>query len=173
MTIEDLYHRAWRTPGNIHEHCPTLRALASILPRVVELGTNQAVSTTALLAGRPKSLTTWDLHESREANALAEYAGRTDYRVRQGDSRLIDIDECDLLFIDTLHTREQLSIELARHSPQVTTAIVLHDTTTFGATGEDGTLGLRPAIDEFIARGDWRIEADWPGCNGLMMLRRR
>ena len=51
MNLEDLYYHRMTTPGNIHEHLPTLRAFSCGV--VVEIGTNEAVSTTALLAAQP------------------------------------------------------------------------------------------------------------------------
>ena len=172
MNLEDLYHLRLTTPGNIHEHLPTLRAFSR--GTVVEIGTNQAVSTTALLAAQPDSLTTWDLNPSPEAEALREHAGRTRYDVRQGDSRYIDIGQCDVLFIDSLHTREQLDIELRRHAPNVAESILMHDTTIFGERGEDGGQGLLVAIRGFLADfPEWRWISHWPNCNGLTLLRRR
>jgi hypothetical protein len=172
VNLEDLYHLRLTTPGNIHEHLPTLRAFSRGV--VVEIGTNEAVSTTALLAGQPDSLTTWDLNPSPSAEDLRQHAGRTAYDVRQGDSRYIDIGRCDVLFIDSLHTREQLDIELRRHAPNVTESILMHDTTIFGERGEDGGQGLLVAIREFLSDfPEWRQIAHWPNCNGLTLLRRR
>lgn len=173
MNLEDMYHDAWHRPGNINEHLPTLRALATECRSVVEIGTNEAVSTVGLLAGQPGALTTWDLNPSPRAEALREHAGRTTYDVRQGDSRYIDIEPCDLLFVDSLHTREQLSIELWRHSPNVSRWILLHDTVTFGDRGEDGGLGLLWSVRAFVETFRvWTIAAEWRNNNGLMLLRR-
>ena len=173
MNLEDLYHLRWQTPHNINEHLPVLRTLATECEAVMEIGTRDAVSTTGLLAGQPGSLTTWDIESSPAAEALREHAGRTRYDVRQGDSRYIDIGQCDLLFIDSLHTREQLAIELARHAPNARRWLLLHDTETFGRTGEDGGLGLREAIYEFLRDCPaWRIIAEWRNNNGLTLLRR-
>lgn len=171
MNLEDLYHQRLTTPGSIHEHLPTLRAFSR--GTVVEIGTNEAVSTTALLAAQPDSLTTWDLNPSPSAEDLRQHAGLTAYDVRQGDSRYIDIGRCDVLFIDSLHTREQLDIELRRHAPNVAESILMHDTTIFGERGEDGGQGLLVAIRGFLADfPEWRQIAHWLNCNGLMLLQR-
>jgi hypothetical protein len=171
VNLEDLYYLRRTTPGNIHEHLPTLRAFSRGV--VVEIGTNEAVSTTALLAGQPDSLTTWDLNPSPNAEDLRQYAGKTHYDVRQGDSRYIEIGPCDVLFIDSLHTREQLDIELRRHAPRVTESILLHDTETFGERGEDGGQGLLVAVRAFLADcPEWRLVSHWPNCHGLTLLRR-
>ena len=174
MNLEDLYHRAWQSPGNINEHLPTLRALASDCESVIEFGTNQAVSTTAFLAAQPARLKTIDINPSPEAEALRQYAGSTVYDVIQGDSRFVTLAEpVDLLFIDSLHTREQLAVELATHARSVRRWIILHDTVTFGDRGEDGGQGLLVAVREFLGdRPEWRVSAEWRNNNGLMLLRR-
>lgn len=173
MNLEDLYYAAWKTPGNINEHLPVLRLLATESATVVEFGTNEARSTTALLAAQPAILTTWDISPSDQAEALREHSGRSRYEVRQGDSRYIEPVECDFLFIDTLHTRQQLEIELARHARGVKRWIALHDTVTFGERGEDGGLGLLHALRDFLGdHQEWRIVAEWHNNNGLTVIRR-
>jgi hypothetical protein len=172
VNLEDLYYRAWQTPGNICEHLPTLRALASDCDSVVEFGTNQAVSTTAFLAAQPARLMTVDINPSPDAESLRQHAGRTVYDVVQGDSRYVEIGPVDLLFIDSLHTREQLAVELATHARNVRRWILLHDTVTFGDRGEDGGQGLLVAVREFLGdRPEWRLSAEWRHNNGLMLLR--
>lgn len=173
MTLEDLYHRAWQTPHNINEHAPTLRLLATECAAVVEFGTDDAISTAALLAGQPERLTTIDVRPSPKAEALRSVAGRTRFEIVQGDSLAVDIDETDLLFIDSKHTHAQLAAELERHAGKVRRWIVLHDTVTFGMTGEDGGRGLVPALTEFLAaHPEWRIVAEWRNNNGLTVIRR-
>jgi hypothetical protein len=50
---------------------------------------------------------------------------------------------------------------------------VLHDTTTFGDTGEDeGTRGLWPAVEELLATGEFRLVARHENNNGLTVLER-
>ncbi len=49
----------------------------------------------------------------------------------------MDIEQTDMLFIDTLHTYNQLSKELRKHEKNVNKWIILHDTITFGERDED------------------------------------
>jgi len=173
MNLEDLYHRACTTPGNINEHLPLLRTLATECDSVVEFGTNEAISTTALLAAQPWELTTFDLNPSLQAEALREHSGMCRFDVRLGDSRYIEPVECDLLLIDSLHTREQLELELSLHARGVRRWIALHDTVTFGERGEDGGLGLLPAMRNFLQQNPpWRVVAHWTNNNGMTLLRR-
>jgi hypothetical protein len=51
--------------------------------------------------------------------------------------------------------------------------IVLHDTTTFGETGETpGHRGLWPAVEEFLAKGTFRLKQRHMHNNGLTILER-
>ena len=173
MLIDDLYDRARTTPSDIWEHLPTLRRLAERCDHVVEMGTRWAVSTTALVAGRPKRLTCYDL-DRHEAVSKVEEAAReagVDFRFVQADVLQVEIEPCDLLFIDTLHTYDQLRQELALHGSKAK-AIALHDTFTFGVHGElPGTGGLLDACDEYFRDG-WTLAEDHLNNNGLRIYRR-
>jgi hypothetical protein len=48
-----------------------------------------------------------------------------------GNTLEVDIDETDMLFIDTLHNGDQLEKELERSASKVKKFIAFHDTTTF------------------------------------------
>ncbi|HEY2250898.1 MAG TPA: class I SAM-dependent methyltransferase [Planctomycetaceae bacterium] len=184
MNLEDLYHRAWQAPGNINEHLPVLRMLAAESQSIVEIGTDAANSTVAFLAAEPARLTTIDIRPSPAAEALRPFIRDigtpakarlyTDFRILQADSLAIEIEACDLLFIDSKHTCEQLSQELRLHANKARRWIVLHDTVTFGMTGEDGGRGLAPALNEFLTLefGRWRVVAEWRNNNGLTVLKR-
>lgn len=173
MNLEDLYFKAWRSGPNIGEHCPTLRLLAMECEAVTEFGTDSAVSTTAFLAGQPRRLTTIDLVSSPEAEELKPFAGRTHLEIIHGDSLMMNIAHTDLLLIDSKHTFAQLAAELERHAEKVQRWIVLHDTVTFGETGEDGGRGLIPALREFLeAHQEWRIVAEYRNSHGLTVIRK-
>lgn len=167
MTLDELYARAHQTPSDINQHVGNLAALAATHPRVVELGVRSGVSTTGLLWGQPASLLCVDIDPAcaRVIDRLKAVAGLTELAFICGDSAAIDLPPHDLLFIDTEHTYEHLSRELARHAPQVSRTIALHDTTTFARE-------LRPAIHELIASGPWRVAREWTNNNGLMILER-
>ena len=51
--------------------------------------------------------------------------------------------------------------------------IVLHDTTTFAERGESpGQRGLWPAVEEFLARGTFRLQQRYEHNHGLTILER-
>jgi hypothetical protein len=169
-----LYVRVCDTPSDIHQHLPLLRRLASEARHVTELGVREGNSTTALLYGQPQQLVCYDVARYGQVDLLERLAGNTRFRFCQQDVLSVQIDETDLLFIDTRHTFNQLRQELALHAARVRRRIVLHDTVTFGQVGEDGEAGLLPAVDDFLAaHREWSIEAHHLNNNGLMILCRR
>lgn len=172
--LEQRYMQARDQVTDIHQHVPTLRWLAMQAEVVVEFGVRTAVSTTALLAGQPRQLWSYDIRESPQARELAALAGRTEFRFEVGDSRHVQIPVCDLLFIDTRHDADQLAAELAAHHRQVRRWIALHDTTTFGMRGETpGRDGLWPSLRNFLSdQPSWRVWKDYRHNNGFTVLRR-
>ena len=161
MAIEDLYQFAAGHATDIVFHLPRLRWLASLHGRVTEFGVRQGVSTIAMLAGNPNVISyDVDLCDN-EGFIRAECPNWT---FIQGSTLEVEIDETDMLFIDTVHTYDQLSAELERHAHKVTRTIVLHD--TYGVDVDTDVRGMWRAIDE----SGWRVVFDEPECNGLTVL---
>ena len=157
-TLEQLYKIAAEAASDINEHVPTLRSLASQCQHVTEFGVRTGVSTTGLLAGQPQRLVSIDLNESPQARGLSAVKGKTDFRFMLGDSTQVEIEETDLLFIDTKHTGSHLAAELAKHHGKVRKWIAFHDTTIFGVKGEDNQDGLLIALRDFCReRKEWAV----------------
>ena len=108
---------------------------------ITEFGTYQGCSTIAWLACCPERLTCIDIKTefdylneyidaSRETNTLFEY--------KTGNSLLVDIEPTDLLFIDTVHTKEHVYQELTKHSSKILKYLVLHDVNPSKWTTLDG-----------------------------------
>jgi hypothetical protein len=97
------------------------------------------------------------------------------------DVRTVEIEETDLLFIDTWHCYEQLKTELALHHKKVRKYIAFHDTYTYGLIAEDNYnekspsgLGLLPAIIEFMNENpQWKFKMNVTNNNGLMILEKQ
>jgi len=108
-----------------------------------------------------------------ELKKLAEING-TDFDFMVGDTLNIEIEETDLLFIDTYHVYQQLIVELNNHGNKSKKYIIMHDTTKFGERGEcnEGD-GLMKAIYEFISNNpNWIIYEKFENNNGLTVLKR-
>ncbi len=170
--IEQKYQYFCQTPGDIHEHMPTLRKYAEG-KEVVEIGVRGIVSTWAFLAGKPKRLLSIDIkHPSEYGGDIFEVLDATieagiPFDFKLGDSLIVEIPQCDVLFIDTLHEYEQLSRELELHHDKVRENIIMHDTNLAGDTG------MVRAVDEFLANHpEWTIGEKYDNCNGLTILQR-
>jgi glycosyltransferase involved in cell wall biosynthesis/Flp pilus assembly protein TadD len=173
LNLVDLYLAACLTPSDIHEHLPVLYFLARQCDHVTEMGTRTGVSTTALLFAQPGRLVCYDRVKLPTVGRLEAVAGRTEFHLHEADVLEVDIEETDLLFIDTWHVYEQLKEELRRHAGKVRRYIVLHDTTTFGERGEaEGRRGLWAAVEEFLAEGRFGLRQRLENNNGLTVLER-
>jgi hypothetical protein len=172
-TLEALYRAACAVGSDIHEHLPTLHALAQECKHVTELGTRAGTSTTAFLFAQPDDLVCYDVHRFPQVDQLRALAGRTRFAFHQADVRTVAIAETDLLFIDTWHVYGQLKEELRLHAAKARKYLVLHDTTSYAEKGEtEGHRGLWPAVEEFLGRGTFRIQRRYDNNNGLTVLER-
>ena len=174
-SLDEWYNKASGTPSDINEHCELLKDLASQCDHVVEFGSRYGVSTIAMLSGKPKRMTSYDIAQQTEIGLIQNMVRDTEYKFVNGDSLTVDIEECDMLFIDTKHTADQLLAELLRHRGKVRRWIVMHDTETFGEFGEGGksVAGLRPAMREFMKRyPEWTVHIHKQNNNGLTVLTR-
>jgi hypothetical protein len=173
--LEEMYRKKLTEPSDINEHLPTLKQYASQCQHVTEFGVRTMVSTWGLLAGTPAKMVSYDLTHSGQiiddAVKVAKENG-TDYTFIVGNSREVQIEPTDLLFIDTFHVYSQLTIELNRHANKAGRFIIMHDTETFGERGEaHNEPGLLYAIRDFLNRDrTWRIKEQFYNNNGLTIL---
>jgi hypothetical protein len=165
-----MYTQLYNTPSDINEHLPTLAKLASECEHVTEMGVRYCVSTWAFIEGRPKKLVSIDInHPSSYVNQggaesfiKVEQACKDkgiDFQFIQASTLDIEIEPTDLLFIDTLHTYEQLSQELKLHASKAKKYIVLHDTTSCPE--------LWQAVEELKG---WKVKDRYTNCSGLTVL---
>lgn len=172
---EKEYLRCATRGGDIFEHLPRLRALASGFSHVTELGTRGADgSTVAFLAAQPDWLDCYDINDCWPSlGRLQPMQGKTLLSFTKADVLKTELRPTDLLFIDTWHCYEQLQAELFLHGDKARFHIALHDTVTFGRQDENGGgRGLWPAVEEFCARGKWKIAEHYVNNNGLTILSR-
>lgn len=180
MTIvEQKFVELSQTPSDINEHLITLRYYADECSHVTELGVRRGVSTWAFLSSMARRVVSVDvnhpddfggsLQEMRNASAEA----MVNFTFILADDLSIELEETDLLFIDTLHTYGHLSKELKLHAGKARKYIIFHDTVAYATVGLDGGEGLKRAIDEFLAEHtEWTIKEDYQNNNGLLILER-
>jgi hypothetical protein len=181
MALEEQYINTYRIQTDIKGHLPILRYYSSLCESVTEMGTYFGKSTIAFLAGKPKKLRCYDLIRTEIVDNIEKLAKEVgvDYLFITGDSLKVDIEQTDLLFIDTLHTYVQLNAELNRHADKVNKYIIMHDTTTYDLVDSpnryrmgDKPQGLWTAIKEFVDQGFWKEKERIHEYNGLTVLER-
>jgi len=152
-----------------------LYEFAGRVKHVTEFGVRQGVSTAAFLAAQPACVRSYDIQDCPNKGSLKMAADRTDWQFIQQSSLEADIEPTDLLFIDSLHTYDQLSKELALHHEKVSTYIILHDTLVCGVKDEFGeSPGLMHAYRDFIqANPQWREYVISLAQSGMTVLKRR
>ena len=154
------------TPSDNNEHCLKLYELAKECKHVTELGVMFGRSTLSFLAAHPDTLVSYDIKRQKIVDQIEKLASEEHlcFVFKLDDSRLVTIDETDLLYIDTEHTYEQLKIELFRHGNVVQKYIVLHDTAAFPE--------MWKAIEEFLEQGFFQVKEVFTNNNGLVILER-
>ena len=177
MELEIIYKEKCRIHSDIHQHLPTLKKYAEDCNHITEFGVRGIVSTYALLMGIPNKMVSYDIDFVDMDFIKNMVKENTDFKFIQGDSTNIEIEETDLLFIDTLHTFNQLKTELFLHSPKVKKYIILHDTTSYEWEGEKingvSQKGLWPAVEDFLnLNSNWFILERFGNNNGLTILKR-
>ena len=172
-------------------HLGYLRNVALAVDTVVELGVKRGTSSSALCWCK-KRLISYDIKVTPQARRLQQLIGPK-WDLREENTlhvRPEDVPEHDILFIDSLHTFNQVKRELDIFAPKTKEAIIFHDTITFatkGADGESGTYlpqpenradfdqdthGIRLAVDEFMmAYPKWYLFRHAPFGHGLLTLR--
>lgn len=170
------YMQAYHTPSDINHHIGLLYSLAK--GNVVELGTRTGVSTAALLAGveaRGGRVTSIDLADCSHLFATDlwtfiqgdsqdnQVAERACYRSTKAQLGWDSLELIDLLLIDTTHTHEVCSAELALWSSYMRPGghILLHDPETFP--------GVRRAVADFCAARGWLVTWVLPN-NGMAIV---
>lgn len=191
--ISQKFYELCQTKSDINEHLVTLKKYTEECEFVVEMGVRKIVSTWAFLAGNPKKLISLDLYHPKhfggnldEVYDAASKVG-IDFNFIEQNSLTYNLEECDLLFLDTWHDFLQLKRELTRFHSKVKKYIILHDTNSFtyvneknaeemGALNTDETnlpQGLWPAVEEFLFNNrNWIVWEKKANNNGLTILKR-
>lgn len=174
MTSLDFFEKNRATNSDISGHVQALYELGKKCDVIVEYGVRGGVSTSAWIHSCPKELWCYDISKPEILPTLQGLAEQNKiyFHFQQADTRMVEHSDCDLLFLDTLHTYGQLKAELKHHF-KVRKYIVMHDTETNRYIGENKEEGLQKAIDEFLVENpEWKAEAHYPENNGLTVLAR-
>lgn len=177
--LKHTYELKCSIPSDINEHLPTLKKYAEECEHIIEMGVRWVVSTYALLMGKPKKMISYDINPIGFNDISEMVKDDTNFEFRVANTLDLEIEETDLLFIDTLHNYNQLKGELTLHGNKSRKYIIFHDTTTFEWIGESyedkvDEIGLWPAIEEFLEENqNWKLHERFTNNNGLTILKRK
>lgn len=170
----ELFNYYCSTSSDINEHLSTLAEYASRCDSVCEMGVRKCVSTWAFVHGLQNgaSLTSIDIkHPSFYDGDISQVERackekHIDFKFIEADTTKIEIDSVDFLFIDTLHTYDQLKKELELHGNKSNKYLAFHDTVSCETE-------LMPAIHEFMRENPhWIERAHYKNNNGVLILER-
>jgi len=164
---------------------PLLWGYANLCNHITEFGVDDGTSTWAWLQSAfygKKVIRSYDIYPDcliQDHIKLAKEAG-IDWIFTAQDTLdpSFEIEETDLLFIDTQHDYHQLLGELRQHGNKARKYIIMHDTYTYGAKSYSGyDRGLRHAIADWLTEVNsdkeiWVIDMVFDHSNGLTVLRR-
>jgi hypothetical protein len=203
--LEQIVNYLHEYPSDINEHFPALIKYGSECEHITEMGVRWITSTWAFLGCAPNKLisydmrnpSTWDIGEPGENDMIIQRGFNKiqdvydvanefglNYTFIQANVLDVEIEETDLLFLDTWHSYKQLKAELALHSNKVKKYIVFHDTTTFEYTDETNYeelgddwkgegIGIWKAIEEFLEENEqWILEKRFTNNNGLTIIKK-
>jgi hypothetical protein len=190
--LEQIINQIYRTPSDINEHIPTFIEYGSECDHITEMGVRAITSTWAFLGAAPKKLISYDMEDPSHYGSniqivydVAKQYG-LNFEFKQADVLEIEIEETDLLFLDTWHAYDQLKAELDRHNSKTRKYIIMHDTTSYESRDEPLTSentfkgekssgkGLWPAITEFLkSNSDWVMHKRYINNNGITILKRK
>lgn len=203
--LENIVNYLYHYPSDINEHFPALIKYGSECDHITEMGVRWITSTWAFLGCAPKKLisydmrnpSTWDIGGIGENNAIVQRGYNKiqdvydvanefelNYTFIQANVLDIEIEETDLLFIDTWHSYKQLKSELKMHASKVKKYILFHDTTTYGSVDETNYeelgpewkaegIGIWKAIEEFLQDNpQWKLEQRYMNNNGLTVIKK-
>lgn len=190
--LEQIVNQIYTTPSDINEHIPTFIEYGSECDHITEMGVRAISSTWAFLGAAPKKLISYDMEDpshygsniQQVYDVAAQYG--LNFEFKQADVLEIEIEETDLLFLDTWHAYDQLKAELEKHNSKARKYIIMHDTTSYESRDEPLTSentfkgekssgkGLWPAITEFLeSNNDWVLHKRYTNNNGITILKRK
>jgi len=171
--IKERYEFCRSSPSDINEHIETLMHLSRDCKHITELGVRKMVSSWAVMEGlrvEGGKLVSIDIVSPEQYGVpLQDIIGGTltegvEFEFILGSSLEVEIEETDMLFIDTLHFCDQLSQELKLHAGKTRKYIAMHDTVS--------NPELMVTINEFLeSHPEWKLQTHRTNNNGLTVLR--
>ena len=159
----------WKMVGDMWSRMDFIQEKFAGIKTITEFGPFQGCSTTAWLYLRPEKFTTVDRGISLDLELFKNAAKEinVEFNFVLGSDLEIEIDPCELLFIDTVHTEDQTFQELTLHADKVSKYLVFHDIT-------EPRFGTLAGIKKWwVTHPEWiEIYSDQSDC-GFMILERK
>jgi hypothetical protein len=176
-TLAKWFEAACAQPSDFHEHVPTLHDLAAKCAHVTELSTWFKPADVALAHGLGTRAETLFVSVCRNQKpqwrALTRHLGER-FTGTVAEPNTAEIDETDLLFVDTEHRADVLFPILERTHARVRKYITVHCTETFGESGDHpDTPGVLHALRTFgLRHPEWTVLRHDRNNHGLLVLSR-
>jgi len=170
--LVEWFEEAKKTPSDFHEHVETLRSLALGCQHVTQIGIWGKPSRVALAFAMRTNTKFIDYSPSKrpEWEELKRLCGDI-FEGREWPTSGLEIDETDLLFIDTYHTADETYSLLTKHAPKVRKYLVIHTTSIFGEVGDNGGPGVLVGIRAFLTQNrQWTVIRNDENNYGLMII---
>lgn len=195
--LNEIYaqHCGDRT-SDIFDYMGLLGEMSKGFEHITEMGVREVNTTWAFMWGLANSsytrrrLVSYDLayHPNIELAKTVAAENNVDFTFIQGNSIEVQIEQTNMLFIDTEHTYQHLHKELTLHSNNVTSCIFIHDTSGVYGAWEDwpynhprrGELANHPTkygmwagvVDFLNENASWRLVERYEVGNGLTIIER-
>jgi hypothetical protein len=166
------YIHACNKTSDINEHLSKLVDISKHCRHITLFGSANCVI--AFLYAQPEKLVIYSSKPSKHLQRIKRFAGNTEIIYFEADTRQVDIEQTDFLFIDSYHTASYLTSELEKSSDKVRHFIGCHDTVTYGEIGQNGELGIMYSLRMFLqSKLNWHVLHEEQNNNGLVILGRR
>jgi hypothetical protein len=159
-------------------HLPLLEYFATKCNHITEFGTRSCNSTVAFIAGAKKKVVSYDIQPTPAIAQLLEMQNKGElpceweFKCSNTIAPNLQIENTDFLFIDTLHTYQQVRDEL-KQGKYVNKWIGFHDVYSQGKMSLDipGEEGINRAIKEFLDENkEWKVIYQVPFNHGLLII---
>lgn len=190
IDLENQVNILYNTPSDINEHFPAIIEYGQQCDHITEMGVRGIISTWGWLATNPKKLVAYDIQDPstwgsslQDVRDTAQSIG-TEFEFHLANVLEVEIEETDLLFLDTWHSYKQLKAELVLHVSKVQKYICFHDTTSYAdhdetsyeVWGDDWKaegIGIWKAIEEFLeSNPEWELEKRFTNNNGFTIIKK-
>ncbi len=178
-SLEQIYKWTSEAKRDLDQHLKVIREVAAKCDHVTEF-TKRRESTVALLAAVPKRVISYHMEDDPLLLMLQDAIkgrsselGEMSWTLHQSPHlpQVPEIEETDLLFVDTYHNGARARLELQEAAKKVRKFIVYHDTQVHGEKGDDGKDGIFAAMQEHLAEHpEWFVYAHYQHQYGLTIL---